>query len=163
MNSDPHGFTHLDAQGRATMVDVSDKPVTLREAVASARLVMRSEVRDALFSGRLPKGDALAAARLAGIAAAKKTSDLIPLCHVLPLEFVGVDLSAEGADAVRVHCTARALGRTGVEMEALVGATVAALTLYDMAKSADRAMTLGPVRLESKRGGRSGDYRRSEA
>lgn len=163
MNSDPHGFTHLDAQGRATMVDVSDKPVTLREAVASARLVMQPDVRDALFSGRLPKGDALAAARLAGIAAAKKTSDLIPLCHVLPLEFVGVALSAEGADAVRIQCTARALGRTGVEMEALVGATVAALTLYDMAKSADRAMTLGPVRLESKRGGRSGDYRRSEA
>lgn len=158
--SDASGLTHVDPSGTLHMVDVSAKEVTVREATASAQLTASPNVIDAIAGGRLPKGDAMTTARLAGIQAAKRTSELIPLCHLLPLDWVEIDIRIASPDSLLIHCTVRTRGRTGVEMEALVGASAAALTLYDMAKSADRAMVIGPVRLESKSGGRSGEYRR---
>jgi cyclic pyranopterin phosphate synthase len=145
------------------MVDVSEKPATRRIAVARARLSVRRETLDALSSGRIEKGDPLAAARIAGIQAAKRTPELIPLCHGVALTSVDValELVAE-PPSVLVTTTARAFDRTGVEMEALVGASVAALTLYDMLKSIDREMSVGEVTLLEKSGGRSGHYRRRE-
>jgi cyclic pyranopterin phosphate synthase len=154
--------SHLDERGEAHMVDVADKTPSRRVAVARARLSMRPETLEALAGGRIEKGDALAAARLAGIQAAKRTPELIPLCHGVALTSVDVALElVRDPASVLVTTTARALDRTGVEMEALVAASVAALTLYDMLKSIDREMTLGDVVLLEKSGGRSGHYRRS--
>jgi cyclic pyranopterin phosphate synthase len=150
-------LTHVDADGRAHMVDVGDKDVTHRVAVASARVRMLEATREAIFGGRAPKGDVLAAARLAGIMAAKRTPDLIPLCHGVALTHVGVDIT-EAPDGVAVVARAEARDRTGVEMEALVAVTAAALTVYDMCKAMDRAMVVTDVRLEEKDGGRSGRW-----
>jgi len=155
-------FSHLGPDGEARMLDVSAKPVTSRSAAASARVSMRPEVLDALLSRRLKKGDALSTARIAGIQAAKRTSEWIPMCHALPLEHVQIAYARTGPGELLIACSARCTARTGVELEALVGASAAALTVYDMAKSADRAIEIGPVRLESKSGGRSGTFRRSD-
>lgn len=144
------------------MVDVSDKAVTVREAVASAMIRIQPSVLDALMAGSLPKGDALNTARIAGIQAAKRTSEWIPMCHVLALGFVGIDFVRNSSGELLVNCTARATARTGVEMEALTGAAAAALTVYDMTKSADKSMEIGPIRLERKTGGKGGDYGRAE-
>ncbi len=158
------GLTHLDERGRARMVDVGAKAPTLRQAVAAGAVRLNAAAYTALRRGRVAKGDVLAAARLAGIAAAKKTADLIPLCHSLPLDHVGIDIRLHDARrAVEVEATARARWTTGVEMEALVAVAVALLTIYDMAKALDRGMTLGPIRLLRKSGGRSGTYVRRGA
>ena len=143
------------------MIDVGDKPVTLRTARATARLLAAADTVARIRAGRLDKGDALAAARLAGIMAAKRTSEIVPLCHPLPLESVELVIDCSAADAVAIAATVRATARTGVEMEALVAATAAALTLYDMAKSIDPGMTVAEIRLEEKTGGVRGDYRRT--
>ena len=153
-------LTHLDAGGAAHMVDVSAKDATVREAVASGRIAMSAEALKALRDGSLGKGDALAVARVAGIMAAKKTSDLIPLCHPLAISRVAVDFAFE-QDAVTATATVRIAGQTGVEMEAMTAVSVALLTLYDMAKALDKAMTIGEIRLLSKTGGKSGDWRRA--
>jgi cyclic pyranopterin phosphate synthase len=152
-------LTHLDAEGRPRMVDVGDKPVTARTAVAEARLRLSRETLDRLYAGRLPKGDALTTARLAGILAAKRTSELIPLCHPVALTDVAVDFEREEG-AVRIVARARAADRTGVEMEALTAAAVAGLTLYDMVKAVERGAELTDVRLLRKEGGRHGVYER---
>jgi cyclic pyranopterin phosphate synthase len=153
--------SHLDERGAAKMVDVSEKSATQRVAVARARLFVRRETLEALASGRIEKGDPLAAARIAGIQAAKRTPELIPLCHGIALTSVDVALElVSEPPSVLVTTTARAFDRTGVEMEALVAASVAALTLYDMLKSIDREMSVGDVTLLEKSGGRSGHYRR---
>ena len=152
-------LSHLDQRGRARMVDVSSKPPTVRQAEAEGSLRMSREAFRAIRSRNVAKGDAVALARLAGIAAAKKTSELIPLCHAVPLEHVGVDVRL-GADGHTIKVSATALARwsTGVEMEAMVAVATALLTLYDMAKAIDRGMTLGSIRLVRKSGGRSGTY-----
>lgn len=142
------------------MIDVGGKPVTVRTARAAGRLLARPETVARIREGRLAKGDALAAARLAGIMAAKRTAEIVPLCHPLPLDSVEVAIDCSGPDQVAIHATVRATARTGVEMEALVAVTAAALTLYDMAKSIDPEMTVTEVRLEEKTGGVRGDYRR---
>ena len=151
-------LTHLDSQGRANMVDVTDKAVTSREAVAQAVVRMRPETLDMIVSGGHPKGDVFAVARIAGIQAAKKTSDLIPLCHPLMLTSVKVELSAQGSDAVLIVARCKLAGQTGVEMEALTAASVAALTIYDMCKAVDRGMTIESVRVLEKLGGKSGHF-----
>jgi indole-3-glycerol phosphate synthase len=152
-------FTHLDADGRARMVDVSDKAETDRVAAAGARVVMRRETLERIRSGDVAKGDVLAVARLAGIMAAKRTAELIPLCHPLALTSVGVDLvCVPERSAVEITATCRLRGRTGVEMEALTAASVAALTVYDMCKAVDRGMVITDLRLLRKSGGRSGDW-----
>lgn len=143
------------------MVDVSDKSETDREAEASAKLTMRAEVLTALLRGELPKGDATATARIAGILAAKQTSQLIPLCHPLPLSCIRIDFESDGPGEMTIRCVAKTSAKTGVEMEALTGVTIAALTLYDMAKAADKAITIGPIQLERKSGGKSGEYLRA--
>ncbi len=143
------------------MIDVGGKPVTLRTARATARLRARAETIDRIRRGNLEKGDAIATARLAGIMAAKRTSDILPLCHPLPLDAVEVCLSFPAPDGLLVETTVRATARTGVEMEALTAAAAAALTVYDMCKSIDRDMTIEEVRLEAKSGGTRGDYSRS--
>ena len=156
----PH-LTHLDDRGQARMVDVGGKPVSLREAVAAGRIRMNLAAWRALRSQSLAKGDALSLARAAGIAAAKRTSELIPLCHVVPLDHVGVEVRLRPSRrSVEVEAVARARWRTGVEMEALVAVSSALLTIYDMAKSLDRSMVIDSVRLLRKSGGRSGEYRR---
>lgn len=152
-------LTHLNAQGEAHIVDIGDKAITRRRAVAGARLSGQPETIAAILGGSLKKGDALAVARIAGIMAAKKTSELIPLCHPIPLTKVTVDISTDGDTAIRIEATAETTGQTGVEMEALVAASTAALTLYDMAKAIDRAMVVSDLRLLEKSGGKSGDYR----
>lgn len=151
-------LTHLDSQGRANMVDVTEKAVTAREATAEARVRMRPETLAMIQAGGHPKGDVFAVARIAGIQAAKKTSDLIPLCHPLMLTSVKVELAAEGNDVVHIVVRCKLAGQTGVEMEALTAASVAALTLYDMCKAVDRGMTIESVRLLEKLGGKSGHY-----
>jgi len=151
-------LTHLDSQGRANMVDVTDKAVTSREAVAQAVVRMRPETLDMIVNGGHPKGDVFAVARIAGIQAAKKTSDLIPLCHPLMLTSVKVELSAQGSDAVLIVARCKLSGQTGVEMEALTAASVAALTIYDMCKAVDRGMTIDSVRVLEKLGGKSGHF-----
>ena len=151
-------LTHLDSQGRANMVDVTDKAVTSREAVAQAVVRMRPETLEMIVSGGHPKGDVFAVARIAGIQAAKKTSDLIPLCHPLMLTSVKVELSAQGSDAVLIVARCKLSGQTGVEMEALTAASVAALTIYDMCKAVDRGMTIDSVRVLEKLGGKSGHF-----
>jgi cyclic pyranopterin phosphate synthase len=156
-------LTHLDAGGRVQMVNVGDKPITRREAVARCAIRMDRDTLTAITGGTLKKGEALATARLAGIMAAKRTFELIPLCHQIPLEFVEVDFRPE-PDGSRLHIETRAVteARTGVEMEAMVAASVAALTIYDMAKAVDRGMIIEDVRLVMKSGGRSGTYRRPD-
>lgn len=153
------GLTHLDEDGAARMVDVGAKAVTAREAVASGRIDMSAEAAKAIADGLVKKGDVLAVARVAGIMAAKKTADLIPLCHPIALSAVTVDFDLD-ANGVTVTAIARTAGQTGVEMEALTAASVALLTIYDMAKALDKAMVIGAVQLESKTGGKSGDWRR---
>ena len=151
------GLTHVDEHGAARMVDVSGKDVTVREARAAARFVTTPEVIALLRSDGLPKGDALAVARIAGIAAAKRTPDLVPLCHPVALHAVAVDLELT-ADAVEITATTRTADRTGVEMEALTSAVTAGLALYDMVKAVDRSARLTDVRLLAKSGGRSGTW-----
>ena len=151
-------LTHLDEAGAAHMVDVGGKPATLREATATGRVAMSAAALAAVRDGAAAKGDVLAVARIAGIMAAKRTSELIPLCHPLPLSRVTLDL-ALGDDGVTVTATCATTGPTGVEMEALTAASVALLTIYDMAKALDRAMVIDGVRLLAKSGGRSGDWR----
>ncbi|MGE0242270.1 MAG: cyclic pyranopterin monophosphate synthase MoaC [Parvibaculaceae bacterium] len=152
-------LTHLDDQGRAHMVDVSAKEVTTREATARGRITMTPETLAMITEGRAKKGDVLAAARIAGIMAAKKTHELIPLCHPLAISGVSVDFTPDDkAGAIAVSATVKVEGRTGVEMEALTAVSVACLTIYDMCKSADRAMRIGDIRLVEKSGGKSGRY-----
>jgi len=151
-------LTHLDEAGRIRMVDVSQKPETEREAIARAILRCAPATRDALFQGTI-KGDALATARVAGILAAKKTGDLIPLCHPIALTDVRITLTSV-PEGIAIETTAKTVGRTGVEMEALVGTSIAGLTLYDMAKAVERGMTLENVRLVEKRGGKTGIWLR---
>lgn len=150
-------LTHLDASGAAQMVDVSAKADTVREAVAEGMITMAPAVIAAIRAGDIRKGDALGTARIAGIMAAKRTSDLIPLCHPLPIASVSVDFDYVDT-GVRVETRVRTSGKTGVEMEALTAASVALLTIYDMAKALDKAMVIGPVRLLAKSGGKSGDW-----
>lgn len=157
--SDEKRLTHLDEHGRLSMVDVSAKPETERVAIARARLVASDETVQAIWTGGLEKGEALAAARIAGILAAKKTGELIPLCHPLPLTRVDVRFT-RASGAIDIEAEARCVGRTGVEMEAMMAASVAGLTLYDMAKSMEKGMILEAVRLVEKRGGKSGTWRR---
>ena len=152
-------LTHLDAQGRAHMVDVTDKANSFREATAEARVRMRPQTLQMIVQGEHPKGDVFAVARIAGIQAAKKTSDLIPLCHPLMLTGVKVELAAEGEDSVHITATCKLSGQTGVEMEALTAASVAALTIYDMCKAVDRGMIIENVRLLEKLGGKSGHFK----
>lgn len=154
---DVGGLTHVDDRGRVRMVDVGDKAVTAREAVARGHIAMSARARRAIRGGAVKKGDPLQAARLAGIMAAKRTSELIPLCHPLALTFVSVDLRATRT-GYAIESRVRTSGQTGVEMEALTAVTVAALTVYDMLKAVDRAMVISDVRLLEKRGGKSGEY-----
>ncbi len=162
MTRDPTapGLTHFDAAGRAAMVDVSAKPVSVRSATARARVTMQAGTLALIASGGAKKGDVLGVARLAGIMAAKRTAELIPLCHPLPIDAVSLDLAVDPAGpAVDIEATVRTTGRTGVEMEALTAASVAALTVYDMCKSVDRGMRIEAVRVVHKAGGKSGEFR----
>jgi cyclic pyranopterin monophosphate synthase len=151
------GLTHIDGAGAARMVDVSTKPDTLRQAVAEGRISMAPEALAAIRDGTTKKGDVIAVARVAGIMAAKKTSDLIPLCHPIVLSSVTVNFTVEDS-AIRATATTRTIGPTGVEMEALTAVSVALLTLYDMVKALDRGMIIDGISLHSKSGGRSGDW-----
>jgi len=154
-------WTHLDEQGRLRMVDVSEKPPTQREARAEARVRLSPRTLERILQGDIPKGNVFEAARLAGIMAAKKTWELIPLCHPLQLSGIEVHLEAEtGRSGIRITSRVRTLDRTGAEMEALTAVAHAALTLYDMCKAVDRAMEIHDIRLTYKTGGRSGTYRR---
>jgi cyclic pyranopterin phosphate synthase len=152
------GLTHLDAEGHARMVDVGGKAVTAREATATGRITMSGEALAAIRDGLVKKGDVLAVARVAGIMAAKRTSDLVPLCHPLPLTRVALDLVIED-DGIAATATCATDGKTGVEMEALTAVSVALLTVYDMAKALDRGMVIDGVRLLAKSGGKSGHWR----
>ena len=154
-------LTHLDSDGAAHMVDVGGKPATARRAVASGRITMSAEALAAIREGNAPKGDVLSAARLAGIMAAKRTGDLIPLCHPLGLEAVSVELAYE-ANGIRATATASLTGKTGVEMEAMTAVSLALLTIYDMAKAIDKGMVISDVRLIAKSGGKSGDWKAAE-
>jgi len=157
-------LTHLDERGHATMVDVGEKAVTTRTAVAAGEVRMAPATLAAIRDGAVPKGDVLAAARIAGIQAAKRTPELIPLCHTLLLTKVAVDFTVDEADSrVTISATVRCNGQTGVEMEALTAVSVAALTIYDMAKALDKAMVIENIRLLEKAGGKSGDWRREDA
>lgn len=151
-------LTHLDSDGAARMVDVGGKPATARRAVASGRIEMSAEALAAIREGNAPKGDVLSAARIAGIMAAKRTGELIPLCHPLGLEAVNIDFAYEER-AIRATATASLTGRTGVEMEAMVAVSTALLTIYDMAKAIDKGMVIGEIRLIAKSGGKSGDWK----
>ena len=154
-------FTHLDDQGRARMVDVGDKASSRRKAIARAEIHMSPETIQALTQGGIPKGDVLAVARVAGIQAAKKTAELTPLCHPLPLTSVTVEFEIK-EDRVEIESKAETFGQTGVEMEALTACSVAALTIYDMCKALDRMMVIESVALWEKEGGKSGDWKRSQ-
>lgn len=152
-------LSHVDEGGRARMVDVGAKAVTERQAVAEGEVLMRSETLALIRDNALEKGDALAVAQVAGIQAAKRTAELIPFCHPLPLDHLAVDFELDDElPGVRIRATARSTGKTGVEMEALTAVSVAALTIYDMAKSAEKSMRIENVRLVLKSGGKSGDY-----
>jgi cyclic pyranopterin monophosphate synthase len=151
-------LTHLDDQGKARMVDIGDKVATARVAIAAGRISMSTEALGAIRDGAVPKGDVLAAARIAGIMAAKQTATLIPLCHPLALDSVTLDFAIV-ADGVRATATASLTGKTGVEMEAMTAVSIALLTIYDMAKALDKGMVIGDVRLIEKRGGKSGTWR----
>ncbi len=153
------GLTHFDAAGNAAMVDVSDKAETDRTATARARVVMQPATLALIMAGGAKKGDVLGVARLAGIMGAKRTADLVPLCHPLPISAVRVDLTPDPAtSAVEIEATVRTTGRTGVEMEALTAASVAALTVYDMVKAVDRSMRIEDLRVTHKAGGKSGEF-----
>ena len=153
------GFTHFAAAGNAAMVDVTAKPVTDRIATARARVAMQPETLAMIQAGTAKKGDVLGVARLAGIMAAKRTADLIPLCHPLPVTAVTVDLTPDpAANTVEIAATVRTTGQTGVEMEALTAASIAALTVYDMCKAVDRSMRIEGIRVTQKAGGKSGDF-----
>jgi cyclic pyranopterin phosphate synthase len=151
------GLTHIDEAGAARMVDVGGKAITAREAIASGRITMSTEAATAIDAGTAKKGDVLAVARVAGIMAAKRTSDLIPLCHPLPLTKVEIDLVVDET-GVTATATASTEGKTGVEMEALTAATVTLLTIYDMAKAIDKTMVLSDIRVRAKSGGKSGNW-----
>lgn len=153
------GLTHFDAAGNAVMVDVSAKAETTREATAKARVTMLPATLAMILGGTAKKGDVFGVARLAGIMAAKRTADLIPLCHPLPLAAVTIDLAADGVDGVAISATVKTTGRTGVEMEALTAASITALTVYDMCKAVDRGMRVEGLRVVAKSGGKSGDFR----
>ncbi len=156
-------LTHLDSHGHAAMVDVGEKTITAREAVATGYVAMQPSTLTAIREGALPKGDVLAAARIAGIMAAKKTPELIPLCHTLLLSKVAIEFQInESEHRVEIAATVRCNGQTGVEMEALTAVSVAALTIYDMAKAVEKGMTIGGIQLVEKYGGKSGDWRRGE-
>ena len=155
-------LTHFDEQGASRMVDVSAKPETLREARASGLVRMAPSTAALVRDRALSKGDVLETARLAGVMAAKRTGDLIPLCHPLPITSATLSFSWDAEDLLRIEATVRVFGRTGVEMEALTAVSVAALTVYDMCKAVDRVMTIERVRLEEKSGGRSGTFRRED-
>lgn len=156
-------LTHIDASGEANMVDVGEKAETVRIAVAEGFVRMASETLDLILKGNAKKGDVIGTARLAGIMGAKQTASLIPLCHPLMLTKVAVDIREDRAlPGLRIEAMAKLTGRTGVEMEALTAVSVACLTIYDMAKAADREMEIGGVRLVEKSGGRSGDYKRRD-
>ena len=154
-------LSHLDKKGRAHMVDVSEKDVSRRVAIASGFVHMKPEVIEAISSGNVPKGDVMATARIAGIQAAKNTSNLIPLCHPLPIDQVTVDFSIE-ENGIAITSKAVSTGKTGIEMEALTAVSVAALTIYDMCKAVDRGMKISGIKLLEKSGGRSGHYVRGE-
>ncbi|MEO1318822.1 MAG: cyclic pyranopterin monophosphate synthase MoaC [Pseudomonadota bacterium] len=154
----PKTFTHFDAEGRAQMVDVGDKPVTKRSATAQGTVRMDAATLRMIVEGRAKKGDVLAVARLAGIMAAKRTPDLIPLCHPLMLSKVSVDLRPAPPDRVEIEATCEVSDQTGVEMEALTAVSTAALTVYDMVKAVDRGMVIEGIRLTRKSGGKSGDW-----
>jgi len=154
-DSEPGQLTHLRADGSAAMVDVGEKPVVRREAVAGSFIRLRTETLDLLAEGKTPKGDVLAVARIAGIQAAKQTAQLIPLCHPLPLTKVAIDFET-GAEGIEARATVRTDAKTGVEMEALTAASVAALTIYDMLKAVDREMSIEQVRLVEKTKGEAG-------
>ena len=161
MNSSdtPNPLTHLDGDGNARMVDVTDKDVTFRAATAEGEVNMQPETLRLIVDGKHAKGDVMAVARIAGIQAAKKCADLIPLCHPLALSSVSVELQPDlGENLVRINATCKLSGKTGVEMEALTAVSVAALTIYDMCKAVDKGMTISGVRLLTKSGGKSGDW-----
>ncbi len=154
-------LTHLDKEGRARMVDVTDKPVTQREAVAQGSVYMKKTTLKLIKSGNITKGDVLGVARVAAIMAAKKTSDLIPMCHPLNITSVSVDFNIdEGEKKIDIRTTVKVTGKTGVEMEALTGPAAAALTIYDMCKAADKEIVISRIMLLEKRGGKSGEFRR---
>ncbi len=155
-------LTHFDDSGASRMVDVGDKPITRRVAVAEAVVSMQPETLELIRSGSVGKGDVFEVARLAGISASKRTSELIPLCHLLPLDSAQVDFSCPDLQSVRIEARVANQGRTGVEMEALLAASVAALTIYDMCKAVDRGMEIGGLRLLEKSGGQSGHYLRDD-
>ena len=156
-----NNLTHFDAAGNAVMVDVSAKPVTTREATAHGIVTMNAEAFAAVQSGTVKKGDVLGVARIAGIMAAKKTSELIPMCHPIPIESVKIDIEAVSDTQVRIISTLRCSHKTGIEMEALTAASIAALTIYDMCKAVDRGMRIDQTLLLHKDGGRSGEYSRT--
>ena len=159
---DEESLTHVGPDGAARMVDVSAKPETAREAIAEGVIRMRAETLSAIRGNQLKKGDVLAVARIAGVMAAKRTAELIPLCHPIPLDDLQIAIENEdGLPGIRVTATARSTGRTGVEMEALIAVSVALLTIYDMAKAVDRGMEIGGVALVRKTGGARGDYARA--
>ena len=153
-------LSHVNSDGEARMVDVSQKADTVREAVARGRVLMKPETLKLVKANEIKKGDVLAVARVAGITAAKRTPDLIPLCHTLLLDNVSVDFDLSGDDFIEIIARAKSTGKTGVEMEALVTASVSALTIYDMCKAVDKGMTISEIYLESKTGGKSGTYHR---
>jgi len=159
MSTRANPLTHVDARGRARMVDVDDKPVTLREAIARGEIKMQPATLRAIVSGRTKKGDVLAIARVAGILAAKRTHELIPLCHPLPVQSIVLEIEPRRSrSAIDVEARVRVEGKTGVEMEALTAVAIACLTIYDMVKAIDRGMTIGRVRLMRKTGGASGTW-----
>ena len=161
-STEPNDFTHLDTQGQARMVDVSDKAETFRQATAKSRIFLGDKVFDRLINGRLKKGDAFAAARLAGIMAVKNTPQLIPLCHMIPITGVEIDFFPDVPKlSLEIRVIVKARAQTGVEMEALAGAAAAALTIYDMCKALDRGMIIENIHLVQKSGGKSGDYYQS--
>jgi cyclic pyranopterin phosphate synthase len=153
------GLSHVDGEGKSRMVDVSAKEPTLRTAGATARVRMKPETLALVMDGKVPKGDALGVARVAGIMAAKQVPGLIPMCHTLPISAVSVEFEPEGGDAVRIMTEVKVFERTGVEMEAMTAAAVAALTLYDMVKAVDRGVVIDDLHLASKSGGKSGDFK----
>ena len=153
-------LTHVDSKGEARMVDITQKGDTAREAVARGKVLMKPGTLQQIKSASLKKGDVLAVARVAGIMAAKKTPELIPLCHPILIDNISVDFDLSGNDSIGITATAKSTGKTGVEMEAMVAASVSALTIYDMCKSVDRGMTITEIYLESKKGGKSGTYRK---
>ena len=157
------GLSHFDSQGASRMVDVGGKPVTARMARASGRVQLAPATLELLRDRRMAKGDVLEVARLAGIMSAKRTSELIPLCHQLPLDSVEITFDFIDATTIAIEATARVTAKTGVEMEALVAVSVAALTIYDMCKGVDRGIVIGGIQLEEKQGGRSGHFRRESS